>query len=146
MKKMKISVSKKIMAMVLFPIAFICLVVGIISANTMRENIVNEIEQQLKTGAYSISQTLRLRTLEDEISKDIRNLYDYTNIDVTVFHGNTRIASTIDNVVGTKMDSHIYDALQSGEDYFATDANVNGTSNVFESSSPRVLTAFFSFK
>lgn len=126
MKNIRISVSKKIMGMVLFPIAFICLVVGIISANTMRKNIVNEIEQQLKTGAYSISQTLRLRTLEDEISKDIRNLYDYTNIDVTVFHGNTRIASTIDNVVGTKMDSHIYDALQSGEDYFATDANVNG--------------------
>lgn len=126
MKNMKISVSKKIMAMVLLPITFICVVVGITSANIMNNNIVNEIEQQLKTGAYSISQALRLRTLEDEISKDIRNLYDYTNIDVTVFHGNTRIASTIDNVVGTKMDSHIYDALQSGEDYFATDANVNG--------------------
>ena len=57
--KMKISVSKKIMAMVLLPITFICVVVGVTSANIMNNNIVNEIEHQLKTGAYSISQTLQ---------------------------------------------------------------------------------------
>ena len=122
----KISITKKIMAMVLLPILFICLVVGIISANIMNENIVNEIEQQLKTGAYSISQTLNLRTLEEEMNEDIYNLYDYTDMDVTVFHGDIRVASTIDNAVGTKINSHIYDELQNGKDYFATDANVNG--------------------
>lgn len=123
---MKISVSKKILGMVIIPILFISIVVGIVSANIMTDNITDEIEQQLKVGAYSISQTLTLRTLKEEMNEDIYDLYDYTDMDVTVFHGNIRVASTIENAVGTKMDSHIYEALQNGEDYFATDANVNG--------------------
>lgn len=123
---MKISVTKKIIGMVVLPILFICLVVGVISANIMTQNITDEIEIQLKTGAYSVSQTLNLRTLEEEMNEDIYNLYSYTNMDVTVFHGDTRVASTIDGAVGTKMDSHIYEELQTGKDYFATDANVNG--------------------
>ena len=123
---MRVSITKKIMGMVVLPIVFICLVVGIISANIMRQNITEEIEIQLKTGAYSISQTLKLRTLKTEMDKDIYNLYEYAGMDVTVFCGDTRVASTISNVIGTKMDSHIYDELQSGKDYFATDANVNG--------------------
>ena len=123
---MKISITKKIMGMVVLPILFICLVVGIISANIIRQNITEEIEIQLKTGAYSIGQTLKLRTLKTEMDKDICNLYEYAGMDVTVFSGDTRVASTISNVIGTKMDSHIYEELQSGKDYFATDANVNG--------------------
>ena len=123
---MRVSITKKIMGMVVLPILFICLVVGIISANIIRQNITEEIEIQLKTGAYSIGQTLKLRTLKTEMDKDICNLYEYAGMDVTVFSGDTRVASTISNVIGTKMDSHIYDELQSGKDYFATDANVNG--------------------
>lgn len=122
----KVSITKKIMGMVVLPILFICLVVGIISANIIRQNITEEIEIQLKTGAYSIGQILKLRTLKTEMDKDICNLYEYAGMDVTVFSGDTRVASTISNVIGTKMDSHIYDELQSGKDYFATDANVNG--------------------
>ena len=45
---MKISITKKIMGMVVLPILFICLVVGIISANIMAQNITDEIEVQLK--------------------------------------------------------------------------------------------------
>ena len=123
----KVSITKKIMGIVVLPILFICLVVGIISANIMRQNITDEIEIQLKTGAYSISQTLNLRTLSDDMNNDIYNLYDYTDIDVTVFSANAiRVASTIDGAVGTKMDSYILEKLQNGKDYFATDANVNG--------------------
>lgn len=125
---MRVSISKKIMGMVIIPIMFICVVVGVISANVMRDNIVEEIESQLKVGAYGISQTLELRTLKEEMNEDIYNLFEYTNMDVTVFYGNERIASTIDGVVGTKMDSHILNEIKSGKDYFATDANVNGQS------------------
>lgn len=124
--KIRFSISKKIMAMVVLPILFICLVVGIISSNIMRENITEEIEAQLRTGAYGVSQTLSLRTLETEVNKDIYDLFEYTDMDVTVFNDNVRVASTIEGAVGTKMDSHIYDELQTGKDYFATNANVNG--------------------
>lgn len=66
---MRINISKKMMLMVLTPILFICMIVAVISTNVLRENITNEIEQQLKTGAYSISQTLTLRTLKEEQRK-----------------------------------------------------------------------------
>ena len=114
--------------MVIIPIMFICVVVGVISANVMRDNIVEEIERQLKVGAYGISQTLEIRTLKDEINEVIYDLFECTDMDVTVFYGDERIASTIDGVVGTKMDSNILNEIKSGKDYFATDANVNGQS------------------
>ena len=123
--KMRISVSKKILMLVLIPITLICFVIGIVSANIMRIIITDEIEIQLKTGAYSISQTLELCDTLDTMNSDISKLHAYTGIDVTIFKNNERIASTIPNAVGTKMDSHIYADLQSGENYFATNANVN---------------------
>ena len=124
---MKISITKKIMGMVVLPILFICLVVGIISANIMTQNITDEIEIQLKTGAYSVGQTLELCTEMEEVNEDIVALYEKSGIDVTVFSADgIRVASTIDGAVGTKIDSHIYDELQTGKDYFAMDANVNG--------------------
>ena len=122
---MKISITKKIMGMVVLPILFICLVAGFVTSNITRTIITDEIEIQLRTGAYGISQTLRHNNLKTEMNEEIKNLCDYTNIDVTVFKGDERIASTIDGAIGTKMDSHIYEDLQSGKDYFATDANVN---------------------
>ena len=125
---MRVNISKKIMGMVIIPIMFICVVVGVISANVMRDNIVEEIERQLKVGAYGISQTLEIRTLKDEINEVIYDLFECTDMDVTVFYGDERIASTIDGVVGTKMDSNILNEIKSGKDYFAADANVNGQS------------------
>ncbi len=130
MKKInvRISITKKIMGMVIIPILFICLVAGFVTSNITRTIITDEIEIQLRTGAYGISQTLKNNT---EMNEEIKNLCDYTNIDVTVFKGDERIASTILDsegkpIIGTKMDSHIYEELQTGKDYFATNANVNG--------------------
>ena len=124
--KLRVNILKKIMMMVLFPIVSICMIVGTISSNAMKIVIVDEIEGQLKIGAYSISQTLSHKTLSEEMNKEIQKLYNYTNLDITIFKGDERIASTIDNAIGTKMDTHIYNELQTGEDYFTTDANING--------------------
>ena len=126
MKNIKVKITTKIMGMVIVPILFICIVAGLVTSNITRTIITDEIEIQLRTGAYGISQTLKHNELKTEMNEEIKSLCNYTNIDVTVFKGNERIASTIDGAVGTKMDSHIYEDLQSGEDYFATDANVNG--------------------
>lgn len=123
---MRVNITKKIMGMVVLPILFICLVVGITSANIMKQNITDEIEIQLKTGAYSISQTLSLRTLKEEMNNDITNLYEYASMDVTVFDNDVRIASTVNGAVGTKMDIDVLNEIKSGKDYFTTDANVNG--------------------
>ena len=129
---MKISISKKILGMVIFPIICICLIAGFVTSNITKTIITDEIELQLKAGAYSISQTLQQRTLIVEMNSDISDLHGYTGMDVTVFQGDVRVASTILNsdnepIIGTVMDSHILEELQTTrQDYFATDANVNG--------------------
>lgn len=126
--KMRISISKKIMAMVILPILCICAVVGIVTANISRTIITNEIEMQLRTGAYGIGQTLQHDELKTEMNKSISDLHDYTKIDVTIFDGDAvRVASTIKFAVGTSMDSQILETLKTSKnDYFATDVNVNG--------------------
>ena len=124
--KLRISISKKIIGLVISLVLLICLVIGVVSSNIVRIIITDEIEAQLKIGAYSASQTIELCTTEEEINKDIRSLYEYTGIDVTIFNDDTRMASTIKDAVGTKMDGKIYNELQSGSNYFATNANVNG--------------------
>ena len=124
--KLKISITNKIVGLVTVLILLICLAIGIVSANITRIIITDEIEAQLKIGAYSASQTLELCSTEEEMNKDINSLYEYTGIDVTIFNDDTRIASTIKGAVGTKMDGKIYNALQNGDNYFATNANVNG--------------------
>jgi methyl-accepting chemotaxis protein len=123
---MKISITKKIVGMVVALVFSICLIVGIITANITRTIITDEIELQLKAGAFSASQTIALCTTKEEMNEDIYELYEYTGMDVTIFRDNVRVASTVKDAVGTKMDNGIYEELQSGDNYFATDANVNG--------------------
>lgn len=124
--KLKISITKKIVGLVTALILLICLVIGVVSSNIVRIIITDEIETQLKIGAYSVSQTIALCTTKDEMNEDIYGFYEYTNVDVTIFRDDIRVASTVKGAVGTKMDSQIYKDLQSGENYFATNANVNG--------------------
>ena len=123
---MKVSISKKIMGMVILPITFICIVVAIASTGIMRENLIKEIETQLKIGAFSISQTLNARDYKEDMNTDIAELYEYSGMDVTIFKEDMRIASTIDDAVNTRMDSDILAYIKNGNNYFATDANVNG--------------------
>lgn len=126
MSKKKTSIAKRIRLMVILPIVFICIFIGFVSANTIKGTMAKDIKNQLKTGAYSASQTIALCTTKDEMNIDIRNLHDYTGIDVTIFRDDTRVASTIRSAVGTKMDKHIYEALKTGDDYYTNNANVNG--------------------
>lgn len=124
--KIKISITKKIVGLVTAVILLICLVIGFVSANIVRIITTDEIEVQLKVGAYSVSQTVAKRTSSEDMLNDINAFYEYSDIDVTIFHDKIRAASTIEGAVGTEMDSEIYKKLQSGDNYFATDVNVNG--------------------
>lgn len=122
---MRISITKKIIGIVSISILTICLVIGIISSNIMRIIITDEVEMQLKTGAYGVKQTINKMTADD-VNKNISDLKGYTNIDITIFEDKTRVASTIKNAVGTKMSNSVYTELVKGTDYFTTSADVNG--------------------
>lgn len=123
--KIRINVSKKITGLVAIPIFLICLITGVVSANISRIIITNEIKAKLKAEAYSVSQTMALHTSVLDMSEDIHKLRDYSDVDITLFKDNVRVASTIKGAINTQMDPHIYNKLQSGKDYFTTNANVN---------------------
>ena len=124
--KIKISITKKIVGLITAVILLICLVIGFVSSNIIRIITTDEKEMQLKVGAYSVSQTVAKRTSSEDMLNDINAFHEYSGIDVTIFHDKIRAASTIEGSVGTEMDSKIYKKIQSGDNYFATDVNVNG--------------------
>ena len=125
--KMKISVSKKIMGMVLLPIICICVLVGVISANTLNKTITDEIEKQLHVSAYNFKTEYEL-TKGEGMDKLIQDFKTDNDVDVTIFEGSERALSTVDGAVGTEMDKTILSNIKNGDNYFAMDANVNGKS------------------
>lgn len=119
---MKISISKKIMAMVLAPVVLICMVIGIVNAVLFSKTITNEIEQQLNIAAYDFSTEYDKEDLDSYMERFKKDC----EIDITIFEDNTRMVSTVANAVGTKMDEAILDSIRNGDNYFSTDAIVNG--------------------
>ena len=120
---MKISISKKILLLVLLPCLLIGVFVSIIGTSVLDETITEEIKKQLQMSAYSMIQ----QSEDDAAFYDKITSYNAeTGVDITVFEGDMRVYSTIDGAVGTAMDPAILASIKSGEDYFATDANVNG--------------------
>ena len=125
--KMKISITKKIMGMVLLPIICICALVGIISTNILNKTIIDEIQKQLHISAYNFKTEYEL-TKGKEMDKLIQTFKTDNDVDVTIFEDDIRVLSTVNGAVGTEMDKKILSNIERGENYFTTDANVNGES------------------
>jgi len=125
-KSMRISISKKILLLVLIPCLLIGVVVSIVGSNLLKENITTEIESKLKSTAYNMYQTTQYCTELPAIQEVFDEFYANAHIDVTMFEDNVRVVSTIPNAVGTKMDEGILADIKSGNHYFATNAMVNG--------------------
>ena len=124
---MKISITKKIMGMVLLPIICICALVGIISTNILNKTIIDEIQKQLHISAYNFKTEYEL-TKGKEMDKLIQTFKTDNDVDVTIFEDDIRVLSTVNGAVGTEMDKKILSNIERGENYFTTDANVNGES------------------
>ena len=122
---MRIGISKKIMLVSLLPIAIICLIIGLLSANILQSNITSEIEKQLSVSAYNFKAEYGLIS-DEEMNTMIHEFKRDNDIDVTIFSGDIRTISSIDNAIGTTMDPIILSSIRNGDVYFATDANVNG--------------------
>lgn len=122
---MRISVSKKIMLMVLVPIVAICVIVSMVATNILDSTITSEIEKQLAVSAYNFKTEYGMASNE-ELAVLLSEFKRDNGVDVTIFEDNKRTLSTIDGAVGTDMDNEIYNCILRGDDYFATDANVNG--------------------
>lgn len=123
--KVKVSISKKIMGMVLLPILCICVLVGIASSSILNRTITDEIETQLHASAYNFKNEYALVD-EADFAKLMDEFKQENEMDVTIFLNDIRVLSTVENAVGTKMSEDVLAHIKDGNSYFATNANVNG--------------------
>ena len=122
-------INQKFMSLIVAPCLLICICVYCIITTMFTNNIIREIEANLRASAYGV---LKLSTityandLSEDLYKTIVDFYNKTDIHVTIFEDNKRVLSTIHDANGTYMDNHIYDSIKNGKDYFSMTANING--------------------
>lgn len=135
----------KIMLVALFPMILMAVIVGIIAARNMREGMQQEMMYALETEAHSLEQLYNAVNDDaysvsgDKLMKGSFNVTDETdfldslvegtNMQVTLFYGDTRMATTLKDqsgkrLTGTKADESVARAVtQDGrtvEDYNIT--------------------------
>lgn len=149
--KKRTSISRKMQTIVLLPILLLGLGIlffGIVLIYGFASNIVrNEVETTtyLLKGCFDLSVRGDYSYEEGMLKKgdinitDSTMLYqvkDNTSIDTTIFWGDTRILTTVENEYGvsaikTKAQSEVKErVLENGENYFSNRLNINGLSYI----------------
>lgn len=127
-KRFKFGIREKTLCLVIIPCLLIGLVVSIYAAVSYRNIIEMEVEEKLMATAYGatiISESLGMKA--DNMIDQIDRYAEESGVDITIFQGNVRAVSSIEGAVGTTMAEDIEKSLvETQENYFATDANVNG--------------------
>lgn len=78
------------------------------------------IEKEIETMSRSNTKAVTVDAILEEFKAD-------TGIDITIFEGNKRMFTTLgEDAINTRMDSDIWKAISTGENYFSKNANVNG--------------------
>lgn len=104
---------QKLIMLVLIPVIVLGLGVGTFSALLAREAMVRNIRGQLQVACEGYTDDLYA--------------FKEMDIDITVFEGDTRAASSIEGAVGTKASAEVIEAtLKRQETYFSEDVLVNG--------------------
>ena len=123
---MKLKMKAKIFLLVTIPCLLIAAVVSVASWSIQKNDITAEIERTLESSSFTLRQTMSLCADKAERRVHVNEFYREMGIDATIFLGNERTISTVDGAEGTRMDADIWAIVQTGKDYFTTNANVNG--------------------
>lgn len=116
--KIKLSFMTKVFLMAVIPALIVCIFMSGGTFVNLKDNMTFEIKNTLRATAYTLSY--------DDVQKTLDGYKETLGIDVTVFHDNIRVATTVAGSVGTEADPHIYAEVRSGKEYFSENANVNG--------------------
>lgn len=139
----------KILLIAMIPLLFLGVVTIMVSSQGTTRVVTNSIENGLRAAAVSVRDTLTFMNQEPYHIGEDGNLYkgeenlterveladhlkEASNMDVTVFYGDTRyMTSVIDEqgsrVIGTKAGAKVTEeVLQKGAEYFSTDVDVAG--------------------
>lgn len=115
---MRLTFMKKQLLTTIMP----CLIVSLFmcggTLTSLKNNMTLEISEALRATAYSLDYNDTQEVLEGYKEK--------LGVDVTVFHNQKRVVTTVPDSVNTDADPVIYAKVKGGEEYFSTNANVNG--------------------
>ena len=127
-KKYRYGIEEKTLSFILFPCIMIALFSCIYTGYSQYNTIEDEIGTELKTAAYGariISESLGMNA--DEMKSQIDTYADETDTEITIFNGDVRTVTSIDNALNTKMDAHIEEQLiKTKANLYVKDALVNG--------------------
>lgn len=127
-KKYRYGIKEKTLSFILFPCIMIALFSCIYTGYSQYNTIEDEIGTELKTAAYGariISESLGMNA--DEMKSQIDTYADETDTEITIFNGDVRTVTSIDNVLNTKMDAHIEEQLiKTKANLYVKDSLVNG--------------------
>lgn len=137
----------KILVVSMIPLVVLSVLATLV-IKSVGENVANKLAQhELNATTYAIEQTLAtvsagdyscdgssiykgdVNLTENEVLLD--NFKAETDVDVTLFWGDTRMATSIvdesgKRVIGTKAQADVYEHVMRGEMYFTDDAIING--------------------
>lgn len=114
---MKMGLRTKLVSLVIIPLVILSIAVSIFAAFIARESLIRSTETQLKVAVDGF-----------ELDNDLM-VYKEMDIDITIFEGDTRAASSIEGAVGTKASQEVVDTvIGKNQSYFSTNVNVNGSS------------------
>lgn len=146
-KKKGFNLLVKFLLIVLIPlvvlVVFAILAIRSVGINTAK----NLVEHELNLSLYSLDQTLNTVSQEDfsyqndclykgevNLSDDLHMIDDFkknTGVEVTIFWGDTRVATSItdtsgNRIVGTKARDDVYQEVMTGKQYFGSGIIING--------------------
>ncbi len=147
MKKIKLSLTTKILSCVILPILLL-VIFAVISINSVGTLMADRLqEDHLKTSNYAVQQVLDLLSTEpfslqgDELYRGDLNLtadsgridkfQQDSGVEVTIFCGMTRRVTTIvgsdgNRILGTQMSDTVYNAIKDSGYYFSDSVSVEG--------------------
>lgn len=135
------------MVLMMLPVLIVALVITIFACSRIYAMVNNQLAQELKIAAttmrnqYQADQTVDYVMNNEQFMKGqidlsdnehLDKLKEELDIDMTIFYGDTRIATSLYNEDGTRMvgtkaaDTVIDTVLKNGEDYFVKDIQIGG--------------------
>lgn len=139
MREKKVTkISAKITLNMVKAIAVVAVFSALGSAVLIGSKMFRSKEDLYKLATYTIAQETAMMNAENTkmevVDKILEDFKAENNIDVTIFDYDVRALTSLvtevngelKKITGTKMDSTIWNVLQSGEVYFSKKANVNG--------------------
>lgn len=120
---MKIGLKTKFMMIVLVPMTVLTIGICLVASYFAEQALINENRTQLKIAVDGY-----IAAYGTGYSEQV-GLFQGQGVDVTVFEGDTRIASSIAGSVGTKASAKVIEeVLNKQQEYFSPNVDVNGQS------------------